>query len=52
MTRSVCAQVKNTQGGGAGGHLLLVATAVTYNSVFRGECRRQSASLNVPARSG
>lgn len=48
----VCVQVKNVQGSGAGGLLTVVAKAVTYNSLVRGECQRRSTSVKVPARSG
>lgn len=44
--------MKNLQGNSAGGRLTVLAKAVTYTSLVRGECRRQSVSVNVPARSG
>lgn len=44
--------MKNLQGSSAGGQLTVVAKAVTYNSLLRGECRRQSVNVNVPASSG
>lgn len=48
----LCVQMKNVQGSSVGGHLTVLAKAVTYNSMFRGECRRQNISVNMPARSG
>ncbi len=47
-----CPQVKNEGGRDAHAELTMLATAVTYNSLHRGECKKQSVIVNVPAHTG
>ncbi|TNN01015.1 hypothetical protein fugu_012261 [Takifugu bimaculatus] len=45
----VMVEVENVQGSGAGGQLTVLAKAVTYNALFRGECKRRSVGVHVQA---
>ncbi|XP_037621885.1 protein-glutamine gamma-glutamyltransferase 2 [Sebastes umbrosus] len=45
----VIVEVKNEGGRDAHAQLTVLVTAVTYNSLHRGECQRQAISLRVPA---
>ncbi|XP_029687891.1 protein-glutamine gamma-glutamyltransferase 2 isoform X2 [Takifugu rubripes] len=45
----VMVEVENVQGSGAGGQLTVLAKAVTYNALFRGECKRRSVGVHVHA---
>ncbi|XP_075938352.1 protein-glutamine gamma-glutamyltransferase 2-like [Anarhichas minor] len=45
----VIVEVKNEGGREAHGQLTVLITAVTYNSIHRGECKRQTVSVTVPA---
>nr|XP_046251220.1 protein-glutamine gamma-glutamyltransferase 2 [Scatophagus argus] len=46
----VIVEVKNNGGRDAHARLTVLALAVTYNSLSRGECQRQTISMTVPAR--
>ncbi|KAM4619171.1 protein-glutamine gamma-glutamyltransferase 2 [Polymixia lowei] len=45
----VIVEVKNVGGQDANAQLTMLSTAVTYNSLHRGECQRRTASVVVPA---
>lgn len=45
-------QVRNDGGRDAYAALTVLVSAVTYNSLHRGECQRQTLSVTVPARTG
>ena len=45
-------QVKNEGGEDAHVQLTVLAVAVTYNSLHRGECQRQMINVTVPAHQG
>nr|XP_057944140.1 protein-glutamine gamma-glutamyltransferase 2 isoform X2 [Doryrhamphus excisus] len=45
----VVVELKNTGGAEAHGRLTLLASAVTYNCIHRGEFERQTKSVSVPA---
>lgn len=45
----VIVEVKNEGGTDAVAQLTMLATAVTYNSLHRGECERQTTTVTVPA---
>uniref|UniRef100_A0AAQ5YA83 protein-glutamine gamma-glutamyltransferase n=1 Tax=Amphiprion ocellaris TaxID=80972 RepID=A0AAQ5YA83_AMPOC len=45
----VVVEVKNEGGRDAVAQLTMLATAVTYNSLHRGECERQTTTVTVPA---
>lgn len=52
MMNPLCPQVKNTGSKEAHAQLTMVATAVTYNSIHRGECQRESINVTVQAHKG
>lgn len=52
MTHLSCRQVKNEGDQDADVKLTMLALAVTYTSVHRGECQRQVTTVKVPARKG
>ncbi|XP_023683026.1 protein-glutamine gamma-glutamyltransferase 2-like isoform X1 [Paramormyrops kingsleyae] len=45
----VIVEVRNTGGEDVSAKLTITSNGVTYNSLHRGECQRQSASVTVPA---
>lgn len=52
MMNPFCPQVKNEGGRDIQAQLTLLALAVTYNSLHRGECQRRTISVTVPAHKG